>query len=52
QNWHVTVSQGIAGYPGNALKAEDLVEAAVNAAKKANESGGNQTVTASIEAEA
>ncbi|HNG75750.1 MAG TPA: diguanylate cyclase [Candidatus Obscuribacter sp.] len=52
QNWHVTVSQGIAGYPGNAQKADELVEAAVNAAKKASESGGNQTVTASIEAEA
>lgn len=50
QNWHVTVSQGISGYPGSGLKAEDLVEAAISAATKANESGGNQTVTAKVEA--
>jgi len=51
QNWHVTVSQGIAGYPGNALKAEELVETALQAAQKAAEAGGNQTVTASVSAE-
>ena len=52
QNWHVTVSQGIAGYPGNALKADDLVETALQAAQKAAEAGGNQTVTANVSAEA
>lgn len=52
QNWHVTVSQGIAGYPGNALKAEELVETALQAAQKASEAGGNQTVTASVNTEA
>ncbi|MBX9941282.1 MAG: GGDEF domain-containing protein [Candidatus Obscuribacterales bacterium] len=50
QNWHVTVSQGIAGYPGNALKAEDLLQSAIDAANKANASGGNQTVTAATQA--
>lgn len=52
QNWHVTVSQGIAGYPGNALKADELVETALQAAQKAAEAGGNQTVTANVSAEA
>lgn len=52
QNWHVTVSQGIAGYPGNALKADELVETALQAAQKASEAGGNQTVTANVSAEA
>ncbi|MBK9206028.1 MAG: GGDEF domain-containing protein [Candidatus Obscuribacter sp.] len=52
QNWHVSVSQGIAGYPGNALKADDLVETALQAAQKAAEAGGNQTVTANVSAEA
>lgn len=52
QNWHVTVSQGIAGYPGNALKADELVETALQAAQKASEAGGNQTVTANVSTEA
>lgn len=49
QNWHVTVSLGIAGYPGNALKADELIESAVQAARKASQNGGNQIVTAANE---
>jgi diguanylate cyclase (GGDEF)-like protein len=45
QNWHVTVSQGIAGYPGGALKAEELIDSCIAAADTANKNGGNQTVT-------
>jgi len=45
QNWHVTVSQGIAGYPGGSLKAEELIDSCIAAADTANKNGGNQTVT-------
>ncbi len=46
QNWHVTVSQGIAGFPGAAVKGEELIENAVIAANTALKNGGNQTVIA------
>jgi len=45
QNWHVTVSQGIAGFPGNAVKAEELIDSCIAAADTATKNGGNQTVT-------
>ncbi|MBS1997050.1 MAG: GGDEF domain-containing protein, partial [Cyanobacteria bacterium SZAS LIN-2] len=45
QNWHVTVSQGIAGFPGNAVKAEELIDSCISAAATASKNGGNQTVT-------
>jgi diguanylate cyclase (GGDEF)-like protein len=45
QNWHVTVSQGIAGYPGGSLKAEELIDSGLAAADTASKNGGNQTVT-------
>jgi len=45
QNWHVTVSQGIAGFPGSATKAEELIESCILAADTASKNGGNQTVT-------
>ncbi|MBU6453568.1 MAG: GGDEF domain-containing protein [Cyanobacteria bacterium REEB67] len=46
QNWHVTVSQGIAGYPGSSLKAEELIDTCIACAEAAGQNGGNQTVTA------
>jgi len=46
QNWHVTVSQGIAGFPGAAVKGEELIDNAVIAANTALKNGGNQTVIA------
>ncbi len=46
QNWHVTVSQGIAGFPGAAVKGEDLIQNAIIAANTAQKNGGNQTVLA------
>jgi GGDEF domain-containing protein len=46
QNWHVTVSQGIAAYPGAASKADELIQNAIIAANTANKEGGNRTVHA------
>jgi diguanylate cyclase (GGDEF)-like protein len=46
QNWHVTVSQGIAGFPGASLKAEELIDSCIACADAASANGGNQTVTA------
>ncbi len=46
QNWHVTVSQGIAGFPGAAVKGEELIQNAIIAASTAQKNGGNQTVMA------
>lgn len=46
QNWHVTVSQGIAGFPGAAVKGEELIQNAIIAANTAQKNGGNQTVLA------
>jgi len=46
QNWHVTVSQGIAGFPGAAVKGEELIQNAIIAANSAQKNGGNQTVLA------
>lgn len=43
QNWHVTVSQGIAAYPGAAVKADELIQNAIIAANTANKAGGNKT---------
>jgi diguanylate cyclase (GGDEF)-like protein len=46
QNWHVTVSQGIAGFPGASVKGEELIQNAIMAANTAQKNGGNQTVLA------
>ena len=46
QNWHVTVSQGIAGFPGTSQRAEELINEALMASNKAKQNGGNQIVIA------
>lgn len=45
QNWHVSVSQGIASYPEQATTVDDLMNHTIMACNQAKNAGGNQFIT-------